>query len=110
MVNSILTGAGFVKNETYKENRFLKAPKVTYAVYDDSQERRGADNLNLVTSHSITIELYEYKPDPDAEKRLEAQLDLYGLEFAKQSRYWLQEDQIYQVIYSFDYIEKKGAL
>ena len=110
MVNAILSGAGFVLNETYKETRFLKPPKVTYAIYGDYQERRGADNINLLTDHDITIELYEYTPDPDAESRIEAQFDKLGIEFDKQPRYWIQEEQLYQVIYEFSYIEKKGDL
>ena len=106
MVDKILTGAGFVKNETYKETRFLKPPKTTYAIYTDSYDRRGADGLNLITDHYFTIELYEYSPDPEAEKRIEDQLDDLGLEYTKQERYWIQEEQLYQVIYEFSYIQK----
>ena len=109
MVNSILTGAGFVLNETYKETRFLKPPRDTYAVYSDSQDHRGADDLNLIVEHGYTIELYEYSPDPEAEKRIETEFEKAGVAFTKQPRYWIHEEQLYQVIYDFDYIEKKGA-
>ena len=108
MVNKILTGAGFVLNETYKETRFLKPPRETYAIYNDSIERRGADNLNLVTEHEVTIELYEYAPDPEAEARIEAEFDSRAIEYVKQSRYWIYNEQLYQVIYEFGYIEKGG--
>ena len=110
MVNTILSGAGFVLGETYKETRFLKPPSITYAIYGDYQVHRGADDINLLTDHDITIELYEYKPDPDAERRIEAQFDKLGIEFEKQARYWIQEEQLYQVVYEFSYIEKKGDL
>lgn len=109
MVNSILTGAGFVKNQTYKESFFRSPPKTTYAVYLDSIESRGADTLNLIKDHSVTIELYEYAPDPEAEKRIEEELDARAIEWIKQPRYWIQSEQQYQVIYEFEYIDKKGV-
>ena len=106
MVKNVLTGAGFVEGETFKETRFLKPPKTTYAVYMDSFTGRGADGLNLVKDHNYTIELYSYKSDPEAESKIEASLDALGLEYGKDSRYWLQEEQLYQVVYTFNYIEK----
>ena len=110
MVEAILTAAGFVKNETYRETRFLKPPNQTYAVYNDNRTIRGADYLNLVTAHNVGIELYEYAPDPDAEQRLENQFDAFGLEYIKQPRYYLNEEQLYQVIYEISYtLKKKGA-
>lgn len=108
MVDKILSGAGFVLNKTYKETRFLKPPSTTYAIYNDSYDRRGADDLNLLTEHDVTIELYEYSPDPEAEKRIEDQCDALDVEYTRQDRYWIQEEQLYQVIYEFSYI-KKGA-
>lgn len=90
----------------YKETRFLKPPTYTYAVYNDSFSRRGGDNVNLVTEHDITLELYEYAPDSDSEKRIEAELDKAGMEYEKQPRYWLKDEQLFQVIYEFSYITK----
>lgn len=106
MVNEILTGAGFILNKTYKETRFLSTPRETFAIFNDTHNRRGADNLNLITEHDVEIELYEFAPDPEAEKRLEAQFDERGIEYLKQPRYWIHEEQMYQVIYEFSYIEK----
>ena len=106
MVKEILTLAGFVEGKTFKETRFLKPPKTTYAVYMDSYERRGADNLNLIKEHDYTIELYAYKADPEAEASIESVFDTLGIAYDKASRYWIQEEQLYQVVYSFSYIEK----
>lgn len=106
MVKTILTGAGFVENKTFKETKFLKPPRETYAVYHDSFERRGADNSNLITEHDYTIELYSTKPDQGAEFKIEQMLDNNGLEFDKDERYWIPEEQLYQVIYTFTFIEK----
>lgn len=110
MVNLILEGAGFVANKTYKETRFLKPPTVTYAIYNDSYESRGADDLNLLKEHDATIELYQYSPDPESERRIEEELDAHGLEYTKQDRFWIASEQLFQVIYDFSYIEKKGDL
>lgn len=106
MVNKILTEAGFELNKTYKQTRFLKPPQTTYAIYEDTVNRRGADDVNLITDHDVNIELYEYTPDADAEKRLEAVFDKLGIEYIKQARYWIDNEQIYQLIYEFSYTEK----
>ena len=106
MVKRVLTGAGFVEGKTFKETRFLKPPTTTYAVFMDSFTSRGADGLNLIKDHDYTIELYSYTPDPEAERKIEASLDALGLEYSKDDRYWLQTEQLYQVVYTFNYIEK----
>lgn len=106
MVKQVLTAAGFAEGETFRETRFLKPPKTTYAVFMDSFTRRGADGFNLIKEHEYTIELYSYKPDPDAESRIEKSLDDLGIEYDKDDRYWIQEEQLYQVVYSFNFIEK----
>lgn len=106
MVKQILTAAGFVEGKTFKATRFIKPPKSTYAVYLDSFIGRGADGANLLKEHSYTIELYSATPDPEAEKSIENTLDSFGLEYEKGDRYWIQEEQLYQVTYDFDYIEK----
>lgn len=108
MVNNILTSAGFVENVTYKETRFLKAPRETYAVYMDSYERRGSDDLNLITDHAYTIELYSYSPDPSAERRIETEFNRSGIPYEKEARYWIQDEQLYQVIYTFEHTEKEA--
>ena len=106
MIKDILTRAGFVENETFKETRFLKPPKTTYAVYMDAFTSRGGDSINLIKEHDYTIELYSYRPDPLAETNVESILDEMGIEYDKEDRYWLQDEQLYQTIYSFVHIEK----
>lgn len=106
MVKKILTTAGFEEGKTFKESRFLKPPKTTYAVYLDHSTRRGSDDLNLITEHEYTIELYSYVPDQEAENNIEKTFDTFGINYEKESRYWINEEQLYQVIYTFDFIEK----
>lgn len=102
MVNTILTNADI----KYKETRFKLPPKTTFAVYNDDVTVRGADSCNLIEEHSVTIELYENEIDKDSEARIEAQFDTFGLEYRKESRLWLENEQLYQVVYEFDYICK----
>ena len=109
MVDEILQGAGLVLNKTYKETRFLKPPATTYAIYNDTVTRRGADTKNCMKEHEVNIELYEYKPDPTMEEAVETQLDAHALQFIKQNRYWIDSEQLYQVIYEFTYIEKEDV-
>ena len=104
MINEILKPTGL----PYKESRFLKPPTKSYVVYNDSIDRRGGDNINLVSQHNITLELYEYEKDLEAEKAIEDSLDANGIEYEKQSRYWIAEEKIYQVVYDFTYIQKGG--
>lgn len=107
MVDEILTGAGFVEGETYKETRFLTPPRdKTYAVYHDSVTGRGADDINMIEDHAPSIELYEYYPDKDAEVRLENEFNKRGIEYTKEPRYWLETEQLYQTVYDFNYTKK----
>lgn len=106
MVRRILVEAGFIENETFKETRFLKPPKTTYAVFMDAFTRRGSDDSNFITEHEYTIELYSYTPDPKSEAAIESAFDALGVAFEKADRYWMQDEQLYQVIYTFDWIDK----
>ena len=106
MVKKILTGAGFVENKTFKKARFLKPPKTTYAIYLDSYNSRGSDDLNYIKDHDYTIELYSSEPDPEAESRVEAMFDSFGINYDKDDCYWIQEEQLYQVVYTFNHVEK----
>lgn len=106
MVKKVLTLAGFKEGKTFKETRFLTPPKSTYAVYMSSFRSRGADNRNLLKEHTFTIELYSYKPDPTAESKIESSFDELGLEYEKSERYWLETEQLYQIIYTCNHIEK----
>ena len=104
MVDKILKQAG-VK---YRKSRYTAQPLPdTYAVYFDDREASGADGINCLITHNITIELYESKPDDATEAAIEAALDAAGLEWSSQARYWIQEEQRYQVIYEFSDIEKR---
>ena len=103
MIKTILDAA----RVPFRESRFIKPPAGTYAVYMDDMETDGPDGMNRIFTHNITLEVYEAKPDDKAEAAIEDALDAQGLHYTKQSRYWLQTEQRYQVIYEFSYIIKK---
>ena len=108
MINTIMTASGV----PYREGRFFNPPAETYAVIFDDQDAGGPDPLPgvpRIIRHDATVELYEPRPDPDAEAALESALDAQGLHWTKQARYWLQNVQRYQVIYEFSYNEKRRA-
>lgn len=109
MIKEILTAVGVL----FRRSRFLKPPDGTYAVYFDDVERDGADPVSTdgerlpgVYRHDIRLELYEPLPDDDTETALEAELDARGLPWAKEDRYWLKDERVYQVLYEFSYTTK----
>ena len=112
MVNKILELSGFIRNKTCKQTRFIKPPNTTYAVYHDNYVTGGSDDLPLLKRRSITIELYEYMPDDEIVNRLENALNEYYPMMVdgwrKESRYYIDSENIYQTIYEFDYFEKRG--
>jgi hypothetical protein len=103
MVNEILTASGV----NYKKARFVAPPSGSYAVYTDDIETDGPDGINAIFKHHITVELFESQPDDAIEAAIEAALDAAGVYWEKQDRFWIQTEQRYQIIYEFDYIEKR---
>ena len=103
MVDKILTASGV----PYRRGKFTGKAS-TYAVYTDDITTDGPDGLpEMLLRHDITVELYESKPDDAAEAALEAAISAAGLQWEKQDRYWLQSEQLYQVVYEFNYNEKR---
>lgn len=110
MIESILTGTGL----PFRRGRFPNPPVGTYIVYTDDCETDGADptggnmsGVPVVVMYSPTVEIYEPAPDDAAEALVEAALDVCGLTWTKQDRYWLQEEQRYQVVYETSYTTKR---
>ena len=103
MIIAILDAAGV----PYRRTRFLKPPAETYAIYMDDISTDGPDGVNRIFTHDITVEVYEPDPDDEAEAAIEAAMDILGVQWTKQDRYWLQDAQRYQVVYEFSYIVKK---
>lgn len=110
MIKEILTAAGVL----HRRGRFTSPPAGTYAVYFDDIEADGADPVSSTTPgglprtyhHEARVELYEAKPDDATETAIEAELDARGIPWTKEDRYWIQTEQMYQVLYEFSYTSK----
>ena len=103
MIEEILAAAEI----NHRRARFAKPPPGIYAVYTDDISAGGADDCTCIYTHHATIELYESVPDDDAETSIEEQLNVRGIQWDKQDRYWIQQEQVYQVVYEFDFVVKR---
>lgn len=112
MVDLILQQAGYTKNTSYKETRFVKTPTADpYITYDDSYEIGGADLKPFWKEHSITLNLYSKTPNSVAEKTLEAVMDgfadrMMGEGWERLERVWEDGSNVFNTQYNFQYIEK----
>ena len=103
MITELLTETGVI----FRHARFLKPPQTTYAVWLDNIDTDGADAQAAgIFTHAYIIEVYEPAPDDAAEAAIEAALDAWGIQYQKQDRYWLQDEQRYQVVYDFSVTTK----
>lgn len=103
MVKKILTAAGVPGRRA----RYPTPPRGTYCVWLDDITTDGPDGMPVILRHDVTLEVYESKLDDEAEAAIEAAITAAGLQWTKQDRYWLQREQLYQVVYEFSYIEKR---
>lgn len=103
MVNRILTTAGVQG----RRGRFTGNLPDNYVVWADDVTTDGPDGIPRILRHDVTLELYEHKPDDAMENSLENAIAAEGLQYEKQDRYWIQSEQMYQVVYSFTYYEKR---
>lgn len=103
MVTEILTAVGI----PFKESHFLVPPDGTYAVWLDNVTNRGADDVILIREHSYTIEVYSAKIDPVSEASLESALDSRAIAYDKSEHIWIQSENLFETVYTFDHIEKR---
>lgn len=88
---------------------FRQVPKTTFAVFFDSVDTTAsADLTNNIKRHDITIELYEYAPDPTSRSALESAMDARAIKWERSDTMWLTEEQIYETIYTFSYFERRA--
>ena len=103
MTDGILTATGIPA----RRGRFVKPPQGTYALWFDDVDTDGPDGFPWILHHAVTIELYESGSDDEAETDLENELTAAGVQWTKQDRVWLQTEQRYQVIYEYEFYEKR---
>ena len=104
MITELLTQTGI----KFRHVRFLKPPAGTYAVWIDDVETDGGDNCAPgIYTHNYSVELYAPAPDDASEQAIETALSAAGIQYNKQDRYWLQDEQRYQTVYDFSITTKE---
>ncbi len=89
-----------------KELRYLNPPPFPYILFVDSKRSRGADKLNNIIEHNITIELYSKVINEELEEKISNFLKSEELEF-DDSRDWLNNEKLYCTSYDFIILEKE---
>lgn len=90
----------------WKELRYLKAPALPWFIFIDDTTARGADSLNNIIEHNLTLEYYYEDEDLQTKKTIENFLNSEGYEYNKNTE-WLEEEQIFVTIYELDtFLEK----
>ena len=95
-------GTGF----KWKELRYLKAPALPWFIYIDNTDVRGADVLNNIIEHDLTLEYYYEEKNIQNEKTIENFLNSEDFQYAKNTE-WLEDEQLYVTIYEINtFLEK----
>lgn len=102
MISEMLSGTGI----PFRRARFPAPPAGSYIVYTDDVSTDGPDGIPAVLIHDVTVEIYEAMLDDAAETAVEQAIAAAGCQWTKQDRYWLQDEQRYQVVYEFTIYEK----
>lgn len=103
MLNEILTEIGIPS----RESRFIKTPAAPFIVYFDAVEARGADSVNLIKEHGVSLELYTDKPDKKTIAKIENALDARGIPYTMSEQNYIEAESYYLTVFDFDYIEKR---
>ena len=90
----------------WKEIRYLKAPSLPWFIFIDNTSIRGADSLNNIIEHDLTLEYYYENEDLQIEKTIEDFLNSEDYTYDKNTD-WLEEEQMFVTIYELNtFLEK----
>ena len=91
----------------YAACAFNNPPDETYAVYYEEITRRGADLLNCITEHEVTIEVYAYDfHDEDAVRAVADVLDSRSLEYKRYETTYINSEHLFQTRFEFSFTSK----
>jgi len=89
---------------------FNNPPDGTYAVYNEEVTRRGADLVNCITEHDVTIEVYAYDFfDEEAVRAVMRALDRRAVEYKRYETVYINSEHLYQTRFEFGFVLKDGA-
>lgn len=85
-------------------SHFNKPPSVPFVVYTLPETNRyGADNRNMLTKSTVRVELYTDHKDIQLENKVAELFSEYEIDSYET---WLSEQQLYQVVFEFEIINK----
>ena len=91
----------------YAACAFNNPPKETYAVYYEEITRRGADLLNCITEHEVTIEVYAYDFHDERAVRMVADvLDGHALEYKRYETTYINSEHLFQTRFELSFTNK----
>lgn len=90
----------------WKELRYIKMPPLPYNIFIDDTVYRGADKLNNIIEHNISLEHYSETIDNENEKIIEGFLNKEELHFDK-NREWLNDEELYVTVYELETVLEK---
>ena len=89
---------------------FNNPPDGTYAVYTEQITRRGADLMNCITEHDVTVEVYAYDfHDEEAVQAVMSALDRRAIEYKRYDTAYINSEHLFQTRFEFGYVLKDGA-
>lgn len=83
----------------FAEGESPQPPFICYLLPES--DNFSADGKVYFKVSSVDIELYTDKKDLDAEEKVEAVLDQYGI-FYDKTEVWIESEKLYEVLYTFE--------
>lgn len=86
---------------------FNNPPGESYATYNEEITRRGADSMNCITEHDVSVEVYSYDfYDDGAVQAVASALDRHVLEYKKYDTTFINSEHLYCTRFEFSFIVK----
>lgn len=91
----------------YAEVAWNNPPDETYAIYVEEVTRRGADTMNCITEHEVSVEVYSYDfYDGEAVRKVERVLDRRCIAYTKYETGYINTEHLYQTRFEFSFTSK----
>lgn len=91
----------------FTEVAFNNPPGETYAVYTQEITRRGADTLNCISEHDVSVEVYSYDfYDGEAVRAVAGALDRNVFGYTQYDTSFINSEKLYCTRFEFSFITK----
>lgn len=103
LVASILEETGL----SFTAVAFNNPPNETYAIYNEEITRRGADTMNCISEHDVSMEVYSYDfYDDEAVRMVASVLDRRAIEYKKYDTTFINSEHLYCTRFEFSFTTK----